>query len=83
MMREKMKAALAMCMLQMHLGGKIDYGNCTIFQLKCKWECGFKTAPEYNVFPITTSRASKPESEIYTINHRQQTDEDDCAVNSG
>ena len=53
-----------------------------------KWnvnECaGFKTAAEYNAFPIMTSRSLKAWSVRFIPSspfHCQQTDEDDCAVN--
>lgn len=50
-------------------------------------ECaGFKTAAEYNAFPIMTSRSLKARSVRFIPSspfHCQQTDEDDRAVNGG
>ncbi len=47
-------------------------------------ECaGFKTAAEYNAFPVMISRSLKAWSVRFIPScpfHCQQTDEDDCAV---
>lgn len=68
--------------------GDVDDCGCTsavegspIFQVKCKWLRGFKTAAECNAFPLMTSNSLKARSVRFIPSskfHYQQSDEDDC-----